>query len=169
MKQTLPHHSVQAASTLLLFFLFILFLLPVLILGAGTYRVSVEGLDRNHNLYTASGYITAKFRQYDTPNGRIRLESLDGIPALAFSDDSSEEKIITYLYLTGNELKELFTIEGYAASAQMGTTIASLASFSVEERAHSLYAFHLVDEQGGESSFLLHAGLPIISEQVPMS
>ena len=160
MKHTLPHHSVQSASTLLLFFLFILFLLPVLILGAGTYRASVEGLDRNQNLYTASGYITAKFRQYDTPEGRIRLDSLEGIPALSFSENSGEEKVITYLYLTGNELKELFTVEGSAASAQMGTTIASLASFSVEERDHGLYAFHLVDEQGSESRFLLHAGFP---------
>ena len=160
MKHKMPHHSVQSVSTLLLFFMFILLLLPVLIMGTGVYRASVEGLERGNNLYTASDYITTKFRQYDRENCRIGMGRLEGIPALTFSETKDGEAYITYLYLKENELKELYTFEGSDASAALGTTIASLSSFSAAEKENGLYSFRLEDEQGHESVFLLHVGVP---------
>ena len=153
-------HSVQSASTLLLFFLYVLFLLPVLIMSAGAYRKSVEGQERGHNLYTASGYITAKFRSYDTEVHRIQTGFLGEFPALMFNENLEGKEYTTYLYLDGKELKELFTESGSAASAGMGTTIAFLDAFSVKECENGLYAFLLTDEQGYSSRFMLHSGPP---------
>ena len=151
-------HPILSFSSLLLFFLFVLFLLPVLILSAETYRASVRGQDLNTNLYTASNYITAKFRQHDTGENDIFLSDFMGYQALCFSDSHEGENYTTYLYLMGQELKELFTMEGSIATPDMGTVIADLADFSVSESANGVFWFSLIDCDGVSSRFALHRG-----------
>lgn len=151
-------HSISSFSSLLLFFVFVLFLLPVLILSAGVYQSSVDGKQLNDNLYTASTYLTTKFRQHDGAEGEISQTELEGVPALCFTDEISGQTFYTYLYLLEGELKELFTMEDSAAALRMGTTIAELSSFSVEEPGRDMFHITLVDENGQKSEILLHVG-----------
>ena len=61
-----PRHSVHRIFVVMIFGLFLLFLLLMLLFGARAYSVSVADSQKNNNLYTASAYVTAKFRQHDT-------------------------------------------------------------------------------------------------------
>ena len=194
MKSKIQQHPIQQLSSLLLFLIFVLFLLPVLILSAGAYRTSVEGENLNYNLYTAVNYITTKFRQHETPTGKIRNTGLDpdgsgqegtalkgilvstmprsetgtrirvttfeGLNALAFDDEIDGNIYHTWLFLKDGELKELYAMEGVMPDASMGSTIAELTFFEVEEDSQGLYWFTLQDKDGRSSRFCLHAGVP---------
>ena len=151
-------HTISSFSSLLLFFVFILFLLPVLILAAGAYQSSVEGKHLCDNLYTASTYLTTKFRQYDGGGCTISESSFGEGAALCFAKDVNGKPYDTYLYLWGSDLKELFTLSGSAPDPSMGTTIAHLSDFTIEKPADGMFVFTLTDENGDTSSLLLHAG-----------
>ena len=58
--------------------------------------------------------------------------------------------------------KELFTAADNSPSAEMGTDIASLDSFSVQETEDGFYSISLRDLQGNQSSFFLHSGSPVL-------
>ncbi|MBR2258449.1 MAG: DUF4860 domain-containing protein [Blautia sp.] len=156
MNPKLTQHPILSFSSLLLFFIFVLFLLPVLILSAETYRASVRGQEQNTNLYTAANYITAKFRQHDTGKEDIFVSELMGYPALCFSDTIEGDSYTTYLYLMDKELKELFTVPGSAVPPSVGTVIADLADFSFSEAENGVFWFSLTDLDGAVTNFALH-------------
>ena len=157
-------HPVDTVFTIVLFSLFLLFLLLLLLFSAQAYRTAVSGNQTNNNLYTASAYITAKFRQHDEP-GCISVKSiptLDDSPALCLTDTVNGKQYVTYIYLCNQQLKELFTAADNLPSAEMGTDIASLRSFSVQETNEGFYSISLEDLQGNQSSFILHPGSPVL-------
>ena len=158
MKTEKKPHAISAFSSMLLFFVFLLFLLPVLILAAGAYQSSVEGKDINDNLYTASTYLTTKFRQYDGEEGALSLTPFGDGPALCFTSHTGEKTYLTYLYLQEGALRELYTMEGLHPSPQMGMEIAELSGFSIEEPQPEFFLFTLEDPKGHSSRLLLHAG-----------
>ncbi len=165
MRSKITQHPIQQLSSLLLFTFFVLFLLPVLILSAGAYKTSVEAENLNNNLYTASNYITTKFRQHDRLTGglsQISLSQIQGYPALSFTDDIEGEQYRTWLYLMDGHLKELYTRDSgqMQPDVSMGMRIADLAVFSFEETTEGLYWFTMEDEQGARSRFCLHASHP---------
>ena len=51
------NHSIDSLAALLLFAMYVLFLLFLMLFGAGNYQASVKSLDTNNHLYTASSYI----------------------------------------------------------------------------------------------------------------
>lgn len=164
-----PHsrrHSIDTIFTIFLFGLFFIFLLLILLFSAKAYRSASEGNQRNNNLYTASAYITAKFRQHDG-SGQIRLQSFEDPADLSISgsvlcmDDMIEQKnYVTYIYLADNCLKELFTTAEQTPDFGMGTKIADLQDFTVTEDTNGSYQICLTDMQGYQSRFLLHCGVP---------
>ena len=69
-------------------------------------------------------------------------------------------KYITYIYLQDNSLKELFTAADTSPSPEMGTIIASLNDFRIQETSGHFYQITFQDCQGEESSLVLHSGTP---------
>ena len=160
MKQKDNSHSVQSFSLILLFFLFVLLMLMTLIASASVYQSSVRKQDVNNQLFTASNYLTTRFRQHSDPE-LISTVELQGLEALCFTDTMNGTVYHTFLYLQGGELKELFTAENSAASPDMGTVIARLDDFSFTEE-DGQYTFLLKDEDGNEVHTVLHAGPPVV-------
>lgn len=157
-------HPVDTVFTIVLFSLFLLFLLLMLLFSAQAYRTAVSGNQINNNLYTASAYITAKFRQHDDP-GCISVRSVETpehTSMLCLTDTVNGKEYVTYIYLCNHRLKELFTAADNPPSLEMGTDIASLDSFSVQETEDGFYRISLSDLQGNQSSFLLHPGSPVL-------
>lgn len=150
-------HPVDNLFIVVLLGLFMLFLLLMLLFSAQAYRSAVSGNQTNNNLYTASAYITAKFRQHDSIED-ISIENLEGSPALCLSDTINGQSYVTYIYLKDQHLKELFTAAGNTPSTQMGTDIASLNLFQIAQEDNGFYRITLEDRQGVQSSLLLHAG-----------
>lgn len=152
-------HSVDSISTLLLFGLYVLFLLFLLLFGAGNYKAAVQDLDTGNNLYTAASYITTKFRQHDEA-GSVSLENIQGTQALCLQETINQKSYVTYIYFWQNSLKELFTASDSQADLSMGTTVAALSDFQTEILNGTFFHFTLTDENGQSSSFFLHAGAP---------
>lgn len=152
-------HSIDSLATLLLFAMYILFLVFLLLFGAGNYQASVKNLDTNNNLYTAASYITTKFRQHDLP-GSTSVTELQGCTAICFQEDIEGKDYSTYIYFDDGHLKELFTAADSQADISMGTQLAELADFQVEMVEDSFYRITLTDTDGRSSSFLLHPGVP---------
>ena len=122
----------------------------MLLFGARAYSVSVADSQKNNNLYTASAYVTAKFRQHDTGTDQeIYCDTLGKSQALCMTDIIEGTKYITYIYLQDNSLKELFTAaDAYARSPEMGTIIASLNDFRIQETTGHFYQITFQDCQG---------------------
>lgn len=152
-------HPIDNLFTIALLGLFLIFLLMMLLFSAQAYRTAVAGTQVNNNLYTASAYITAKFRQHDSSE-TISIDTLDGSPALCMTDTVNDTPYVTYIYLKDQHLKELFTAAGNTPSAQMGTDIASLNDFQIEQESGDFYRITLEDSDGNRSSLLLHFGAP---------
>lgn len=152
-------HSIGTVFSVILFALFLLFLLLFLLFGAKVYQASVKGNNENNNLYTAASYLTTKFRQHDTQE-RIFSGTCMEQPALCMEDTIDGKTYVTYIYLLNGELKELFTASNISPVPEMGTDIAQLKNFSVEETPEGFYSISLEDPEGHTCSFLLHSGPP---------
>lgn len=155
-------HSMASLFSMLLFALYALFILLLLLFFAKAYQTAVTGQKENDNLHTARIYITTKFHQHDE-QGMIFPDTLHGIDALCFLDKIDGCEYQTYLYLQDGRLKELFAAVGVLPSPDMGTPIAELSSFQVEEDQNGFYHITLVDTQGTRTEFLLHPGGPDMS------
>lgn len=152
-------HSVDILFSLVLFGMFVLFMLLMLVFSAQAYKASVKGLDENNNLHTAAVYLTTKFRQHDTEGG-TELVDFQGSRALCFSDVIDGEDYVTYIYLQDNKLKELFTMYGSDATADMGMQVAELTAFDVAETPEGFYEITMESPGGAKSRLLLHPGSP---------
>ena len=152
-------HPIDNLFTIVLLGLFLTFLLLMLLFSAQAYRTAVSGNQENNNLYTASAYITAKFRQHDDAQS-ISVDTLEGSPAFCMTDTVNCTQYVTYIYLKDQHLKELFTAAGNTPSTQMGTDIASLNDFQIQQEAEGFYRITLEDIDGNKSSLLLHCGGP---------
>lgn len=161
MKQVQKHpHSIGSLFCVLLFGLFALFLLLLVVFSARAYRAAARDMDTGTNLGTAADYLVTKFRQHDSEEN-LSLREFRGQQALCFTDVIEGQEYHTYIYLQDGRLKELFTASGSAASPDMGTPIASLSEFSTEETDGGFYRITMKDENGIQSSFLLHPGSPL--------
>lgn len=154
-KSSQTSHPIAGVFSLILFGLFVLFLLIMLLFCAQIYQRSITKSDSETALGTVSSYITTKFRQHDIQDG-IFTDELNNLPALCFRDTLNGQDYITYLYLDGHDLKELFTADGSSAQANAGTTIASLSDFQIDEE-NGFYHILLQSETGDISEFYLHS------------
>lgn len=162
MKHTGNHtHSADIIFSVVLFSLFLISLLMLVLFSGQAYRTSVKGSEQNNNLYTASDYITAKFHMHDMGNA-IYSDTINGTQALCMKDRIDDKTYITYIYLLDGNLKELFTLQDNVPSLEMGTDIASLKSFDIDETAEGLYRISFEDPDEHSCSILLHPGSPRI-------
>ncbi len=153
------NHSVDFLFSILLFGVYVLFLLLMLLSSARAYQNAVRGTEENYNLRTAMSYLTVKIRQHD--NGKdISLSDFQGTEAICLEDEIQGRKLTTYIYLYDGQLKELFTPASSTASLSMGTDIASLDSFIIEETAEGFFRISMEDTNGTAASFLIHPGPP---------
>ncbi|MDY4693957.1 MAG: DUF4860 domain-containing protein [Blautia sp.] len=162
MKHTGNHtHSADIIFSVVLFSLFLLSLLMLMLFSGQAYRTSVKGSKLNNNLYTASDYVTAKFHMHDMGDD-IYTDTINGTQALCMKDRIDDKTYITYIYLLDGNLKELFTLQDNVPSLNMGTDIASLKSFAIDETAEGLYRISFEDPDKHSCSILLHPGSPRI-------
>ena len=98
-------HSIDTLFVITLLGLFLIFLLMMLLFSTRAYRTAVEGNQENNNLYTASAYITEKFRQHDSSQS-VSLDTLDNLPAFCMTDTIDGTSYVTYIYLLDHQLKE---------------------------------------------------------------
>lgn len=97
-------HSIDTLFVITLLGLFLIFLLMMLLFSTQAYRTAVEGNQENNNLYTASAYITEKFRQHDSSQS-VSLDTLDNLPAFCMTD-TIDGTFLCYLHLSAGSPAE---------------------------------------------------------------
>ena len=148
-------HSTDILFVLVLFLVFTSSALAVILLGARVYQSTSSRMESNYNVRTALAYVSEKIRQNDE-SGAVSLCELDGIPALTLSQRMEDTSYITYLYFQDGALKELLTEASREVSAEQGTAIISLKSFSVRETDDGFYSIQTENDQGEALSLLIH-------------
>ena len=147
MKKSSPGSAILSFSSFILFCMYILFLIPVLLLCAGAYQGAVRGQELNGNLYTASSYIAARVRSSDA----VTIADTPGEPkpALCFLQEKGGADYVTWLYLSGGELRELTVPEGTVPPLDMGLRIADLSSMDImRPEGEGPVIIRLVDPEG---------------------
>ena len=153
-------YSIDALSSILLFALYVLLLLLMLMSAANVYSRAVQGAEENYHLRTAMSYVRVKIRHHD--NGKdVFPGEIQGVDALCMTDDIDGATYTTYIYLYEGALRELFTAEASGVSLSMGTSIADLDAFAIEETPEHFYRISMVDADGNEGSLLIHPDAPV--------
>lgn len=150
-------HSVDSLFMLLLFGFFVLFLLLLLLFSARAYQAAVDGTKENNQLRTAMSYITTKVHQHDSASDVFSGE-VEELPALCLQDKIGEKDYITYIFLDGSNLKELFASADTRPTRQLGTSFCDMTSFTISETLDGLYKLSLTDTSGHSGDLFLHPG-----------
>lgn len=148
-------HKMDSLFTVILFGVYMFFLMLLLVFSVRVYQASLSGLEYNRGLGTSSAYVTQKVHQHQTANG-IWLDEIEGHPALCLLDTIEGDRFITYIYLEDGHLKELFTREGSAAAAMMGSVIADLEKFECSLSEDHWLRIKMADKKGRQTEFGLY-------------
>lgn len=152
-------HAITTFFYLTLFGIFVLLMLLLLLSSAEVYQASVAGTEENYQLRTTMSYLTTKLRQHDARD-RVSLGKLGDCPAICLKDTISDRDYTTYIYLDGQELKELFAASELSADPLMGTTLTSLKAFDFQELSDGFYEICLTDPEDHSGKLYFHAGVP---------
>jgi hypothetical protein len=152
--QTKQKHMIDFLFPVALFFVFALSALTVILLAARIYQSTTESSSLNYTARTSLSYINEKIHQNDC-DGAVYLDEFDGCQALVMEQAHNNERYYTYIYIYGQELKELFIKEGVDVTASAGRTIMEIQDFSMEEISENLLKFSCVDNTNTKASSIV--------------
>ena len=152
--QTKQKHMIDFLFPVALFFVFALSALTVILLAARIYQSTTESSSLNYTARTSLSYINEKIHQNDC-DGAVYLDEFDGCQALVMEQAHNNERYYTYIYIYGQELKELFIKEGVDVTASAGRTIMEIQDFSMEEISENLLKFSCVDNTNTKASTIV--------------
>ena len=101
----------------------------VILLAAEGFRSSQTRADREFGCTTALAYVTEKLRSGDRQDA-VRVDSLEGCPALVISLDREGAGYDTYIYCYDGYLRELMVRREVTPAPRMGRALLELESLS---------------------------------------
>jgi hypothetical protein len=144
------HVNTSKIDTVFIAFLFLIFALTasaLVLLMATQYRATVNSMNENYEVRTASSYLAEKVRSHDSAES-VSVEDLDGITVLALSENAKESDYTTYIYYYGGALRELLIGSDAAFMPDAGQSIVTLQDFCVEDRGEGLLYITFTDSAG---------------------
>ena len=147
-------HMIDFLFSVALFFVFALSALTLILLSARIYQSTTENSSLQYTARTGLAYISEKIHQTDG-GGSIYLDNFDGCDALVMEQTYGEDTYLTYIYASGQNLKELFIRKGVEATAEDGRTILEIRDFSMEQIADNLFRFNCTDRKNTASSTII--------------
>lgn len=135
--------------TLALFTLFALAALALVVTGAGVYRSTAASMEKGYTTRTALAYVAEKLRQNDVAGA---LEAQGNQLRLT---QYGEENACLYIYEYQGWLTELLIPESQGFRPEDGQRLLEVASFSVEQKADSLYEISVSGADGETVSLLI--------------
>lgn len=147
-------HMIDFLFPIALFFVFALSALTLILLAARIYQSTTENSSLQYTSRTGLAYISEKVHQNDE-NGTVYLGSFDGCDALVLEQEYEEETYYTYIYISEQNLKELFIKEGAEADAEDGRTILEVQDFTMEQISDKLFRFECTDMKERTSSIVI--------------
>lgn len=142
--------STRKIDTIFIVCLFMLFSFTaclLVLLGAAQYRSTVDSMNQNYEVRTASSYLTEKIRQYDTAGG-VAVTNFHGTTALSLKNSVGDKSYTTYIYYYNGALRELLIGSDASYSLDAGQSVIALDSFDAELADTNLIHIVYTDTQG---------------------
>jgi hypothetical protein len=144
------HINNSKIDTVFIACLFVLFALTasmLVLLETSQYRATVDSMNKNYEVRTASSYLVEKVRSHDAASC-VSVADLDGVCALALSENAQDGTYTTYIYYYDGALRELLVGADASCSLEAGQSIVPLSSFTVEESGEGLLHITFTDSEG---------------------
>ena len=148
-------HTADMLFTIGLFCVFAAAAFILVMIGIQAYQNTVSHMQDTFSTRTALSYVAEKLRQHDTDGG-VAMTEVDGLPALALSDQVGENTYLTYIYSDGETLFELTVRDGTPVSADMGDEIMQVRDFTIDRSEDGFYSFSASDSSGHTVRYLTH-------------
>lgn len=148
------NHMIDFLFPIALFFVFAVSAIVVILLAARIYESTTEASALNDTSRTSLSYVSEKIHQNDS-GGDISLGTFDGCDALIMVHDGDMNGYTTYIYVHGNQLKELLAKNDAIANASVGKTIMEVENFEMNVAGDGLLRFACTDADGQEVSTIV--------------
>ena len=140
-------HIVDLLFVIALLFLFAFSAIMLIALGADVYQKNVNTMQTNYAERTAGAYLVQKVRQADVSGG-VRMDTLDGHPAIVLTSSVGGRAYSTWLYIHDHMLCEQLLRAEMTPMAAAGQEILPLEDMEVRQDTEHLMTVHLVLEDG---------------------
>lgn len=147
-------HIIDIVFSLALFCVFAATALLVVLIGAKVYKSTSASMTESFGTRTSLTYMATKIRQNDNA-GAVFLTELDGVPALAIEQEIEGDYYRTYIYHSGGELREIFTMKESAVNISDGQAIMDVPGLKMENLGDNLLRFTSIGNDGRETSLTI--------------
>ncbi len=147
-------HSFDVVFVLLLFLVFTAAVLMVLISGASAYKNISASVEEQFQERTCLNYISTKLRHYNA-DGSVYITELGGVPALALTETVDEETFVTYIYLYGGCVRELYMQENVGLPPDAGDEIIEAKNIEFSMPADNIIRVECTGSDGGTSELFI--------------
>lgn len=131
MNRTGSSHSISGVFVFLLLGIFALFSTVLVLLGAKSYRSTVEHSEAHNNARIASSYIRSMLRADDEADV-LRIEEVEGVQTISMVNDYGFDSYVTRLYVYDGSLREWFAGSDIPFEPHGGETVCAADSMEAE-------------------------------------
>lgn len=140
-------HTVDFAFIITLFCIFTICALLTVLIGAGVYRSTAEGLSLHSSNRTALSYLSEKLRQQEKEGGLSLLT--DGSPqAICLTETQDQQSYTTYIYVYNGYLMELLVPAHYSFSPENGIRLFPMERMELSVLTDGIFSILLTDPEG---------------------
>lgn len=143
-------HAIDLIFPLSVFFVFVVSAIAVLVLSANIYKNTTDISESNFEARTCSSYVLEKVRQSDTA-GSLSAVNIDGTDCLVLEhakESKDDVSYTTYIYEYENNLMELRLMDGAEFYPSVGTEIAPIDAFEINQLHDNLYKVTFTSDAG---------------------
>ncbi|MBR3770618.1 MAG: DUF4860 domain-containing protein [Lachnospiraceae bacterium] len=144
------HHTIDTISILLPLALFAITSFLIIAIGAGHYHSITSHRTENEKNRTVFSYLWEKFNQNDVM-GSVFTADLNGISAVAMTQNVNEQIYTTYLYVYDGYLRETTVSKNTLFTPESGITITELSALEIEYCSNNLFRIIVTDTFGNKT------------------
>lgn len=146
------NHMIDLLFPLALLFVFAVSAISVLLFATNIYRDEVEDSVRINSARTTIAYVSEKVHQSE---GKVTVGSLDDNDAIIIDRKINDVDWRTYIYACDGELRELFAAADVEASADLGSRITDVNTFSISRISSDLIKITCTDQDDRQAQTYL--------------
>ncbi|NLW71103.1 MAG: DUF4860 domain-containing protein [Eubacteriaceae bacterium] len=144
-------HLIDTAFVITLFGMYAAAAFMVLALGINSYKKSAASYETHYNCRTSLLYIAEKIRQNDEA-GKISLTESQVGEAIVISGEAEGFEYETWIFFTGNTLREATVARGITPLEDDGWAILTVEDFDISSRGNTLI---ITQKESGGGSYSL--------------
>jgi hypothetical protein len=130
-KGNAPSHAISGVFVFLLLGIFAVFSTVMVLFGARAYKGTADRAAEHNANRIAAAYLRSMVRADDEENA-VRIEDVNGIPAVTMTNIYDDEEYITRLYAYDGMLREWFTYEGAEFEPADGEAVCAADEMTAE-------------------------------------